>query len=176
MILLRWFYELCRWWCGLTGKDRAELLLGIAGVLVVGWYAMLTSEALEASTRPIIVVSSANGDQCLVNLANVGKLTAVAWVKKQSVFSTTRLFSGPPLPATPQDHLIVAVGVGSGVIFPTHGLFTKQGWFYMCGLITYGKGYFGDRYFTQFCIEYTVAPPKPLVDHPCEDPDTNNAN
>jgi len=54
--------------------------------------------------------------------------------------------------------------------FPPPGLLPKKAWFYMSGLITYGKGHF-----TRFCVEYTVTPPT-HSDEACEDPNTNNAN
>jgi|SRR5271170_479981 len=149
-----------------------------AGFAAAQWCAMreankLTRRLLEASSRPIVVARGSDPDKCVCTfLENAGRDSAFASVRKRAIFSTTRLFSGPPLPTT-KEHMLVAAGVGHAIEYPKPGLSplpTQKGWFYLSARITYGK-----NYFTRYCVEYAVTPPT-QTEEACEDPNTNNAN
>jgi hypothetical protein len=184
---VRQFLDGAKRWKHILTKDfrrrvyRAPFFIEVVGFLVVCFYAaqayqanILTRQVLEATTRPVVVVRGYDADKCVCALLeNAGKNTAITSVRKKSVFSTARLYSGPPLPTT-QEHLVVAAaGIGNAVQYPKPGLLplpAQKGWFYISGLITYGKGYF-----TRFCVEYAVTPPN-RSEEVCEDPSTNDAN
>src|SRR5271156_5130180 len=65
----------------------------------------LTRRLLDASSRPIVVARGSDPDKCVCTfLENAGRDSAFASVRKRAIFSTTRLFSGPPLPTT-KEHM-----------------------------------------------------------------------
>ena len=125
----------------------------------------------KASTRPVISVASYNYGCCVI-LTNSGKLTAFATVRKNSAFSSQRLFSGPALPSEEERLILPAAQNSNTILYPNPGFWPENGWYYLSGLIVYGNGYF-----TRFCREYTVTPPSGVSrEGLCQDPKTNDGN